>query len=193
MHSSSNSHPLFLIRLFLAAAGGTALLLACSSSSSSATDGGPSGPRTTLGCIIASGKCDCTLSTSGSTTDACSAASVGSPSICCAEDAYLSNGNGACSCAAFACATTIVNGATDCECTRGGASGTNVAKCTPEGSNVCCLSVASDRCFCNVTATVCQTGQGSVVDDCSVDRLKKTCDTYFPGLHNPLTDCRSGK
>src|SRR5262245_43540712 len=63
MHSNSHSHPLFLIRLFLAAAGGAALLLACSSSSSSSTtDGGPSGPRTTLGCITAPGKCDCTLS-----------------------------------------------------------------------------------------------------------------------------------
>jgi hypothetical protein len=36
------------------------------------------------------------------------------------------------------------------------------------------------------------TGQNTVVDDCSVDRLVKTCDVFFPGLHNPFADCRTG-
>jgi hypothetical protein len=176
---------------------------ALSGCSSSSSGGSTAVERKPIYCSnLGEARCDCGPGVAGSLTQACSAASIGAPSVCCAESGFVTAGNGMCSCASLVCSHFITTLGEVCECGAGVIlNGAPVSSCVAQKPTtpfdggappaLCCLSQTRASCSCNSDTARCADAGGSVVSTCTADMLAQTCDALFPGYSQTLTDCRA--
>ena len=156
------------------------LVLGCSESSAPAAAAAP-----VVKCSVEQGvRCDCDSRESPSGQEiACSRVSLGEPSLCCSDEPFAKDKNGGCSCVALACERA---GAT-CRC--GPATATTaerVPSCRADVGAQCCVDPTKRRCVCS--ADPCN---GTVVPDCSLDRIDKTCEAQFNTYRAVVDSCRN--
>jgi hypothetical protein len=156
------------------------LLAACSESSTPAT-----APAPVVKCSFESKvRCDCdSRDTPSGTETACSRAALGEPALCCSDEGFAKEKNGGCSCVAFACERAGLT----CRC--GPSTTTNaerVATCSAgDAGEQCCVDATKRRCVCSA-----ETCTGTVVPDCSLDRIEQTCEAQFTTYRSVVTSCR---
>ena len=163
-----------MTRLFLL------LLAACSDSSAPAAT-----PAPVVKCSAeAKVRCDCDSRDSPSGMEAaCSRATLGEPSLCCSDEGFAKDANGGCSCVAFACERAGLT----CRC--GPSTSTNaerVATCAAaDAGERCCVDATKRRCVCSAEPCT-----GTVVPDCTLDRIEKTCEAQFTTYRSVVQSCR---
>lgn len=156
------------------------LLAACSDSSAPAA-----APAPVVKCSLeANVRCDCDSRDSPSGTEAaCSPGALGAPSLCCSDEGFAREKNGGCSCVAFACERAGLT----CRC--GPSTSTNaerVASCAAaDAGEQCCVDPTRRRCVCGADAC-----EGTVVPDCSLDRIERTCEAQFTTYRSMVSSCR---
>lgn len=159
------------------------VLAACSESNTAATPA-----EAVVKCSVEpSVRCDCDTRDSPSGTDvACSRASLGEPSLCCSDEPFAKEKNGGCSCIAFTCERVGSDGGTSCRC--GPVSATNaqrVPSCAAATGEQCCVDAKKQLCTCSAASC-----DGTVVPDCSIDRVEKTCEAQFTTYRSAVSSCR---
>ena len=155
------------------------LIAACSESSTSSV-----APAAIVKCSVEQGvRCDCDSRDSPSGTEtACSRVSLGEPSLCCSDEGFAKDKNGGCSCVALACERA----GTTCRC--GPATSTTAERITACGADAgeqCCVDPTKRRCVCSTEPC-----NGTVVPDCSLDRIEKTCEAQFTTYRTVVESCR---
>jgi hypothetical protein len=155
------------------------LIAACSESSAPAA-----ATAAVITCSAEQGvRCDCDSRDSPSGQEiACSRGSLGEPSLCCSDEAFAGGESGGCSCLALACERA---GAT-CRC--GPATTTNAERnraCGADAGEQCCVDPTRRRCVCSTEPC-----GGTVVPDCSLDRIDKTCEAQFTTYRSVVASCR---
>jgi hypothetical protein len=154
-------------------------LVACSDSSA------PAEPATPVVKCSAEAKvrCDCDVRDAPSAGDtACSPTSLGLPALCCSDEGFAKDKNGGCSCVALRCERSAI------ECRCGPATSTNAERvefCSKEVGRVCCLDSTKRRCTCSGESC-----SGTIVPDCTVDRIGQTCEAQFTTYRSVVTSCR---
>jgi hypothetical protein len=157
------------------------LFAACSESSAPAAT-----PAAVVKCSAEQGvRCDCDSRDSPSGTEiTCSRASLGDSSVCCSDEGFAKDKNGGCSCVALGCERA---GAT-CRCGPvTTANAERVATCADDADagRACCVDPTKRRCVCS--AEPCD---GTVVPDCSLERIEKTCAAQFTTYRTVVESCR---
>jgi hypothetical protein len=164
-------------------------LAGCSESSTAAPPG-------VVKCLLsADRRCDCdTRDNPAMTEAACSKASLGAPSLCCAEPSFASSKNGGCSCTPFACKKSTASADSFCTCSAGDvtAAEEKTDTCTVPSGAKCCLDTDKVSCSCREQSDggLPVTCFGTPVDSCTVDMLEKTCAAQFSSFTADVASCR---
>ncbi len=176
-------------------------LVACSSSSSRSPDGGTMTQGNVgdgsdggggggidgggIGCGGGGSECDCSKVSAGGPNDTpCSVASLGDGALCCVSSDMLT-----CGCTQFVC---LNDPGKSCDCGKGDPKDPKaVATCMPQPEKGCCLSKLGNDCDCETAADLCMNSGATVVPDCTVDRLVKTCAVMFINDPTQVMDCRA--
>lgn len=154
-------------------------LVACSESSSTSV-----APAAIVKCSVEQGvRCDCdSRDTPSGAEIACSRASLGESSICCSDEGFAKDKNGGCSCVALGCERA----GTTCRCgpvtTK---EAERVSSCGADAGQQCCVDATKRRCVCSTDAC-----NGTVVPDCSLERIDKTCEAQFNSYRTVVDSCR---
>lgn len=156
----------------------------CSESSTAA-------PPPVVKCVVGQdNRCDCDTRENPSGAEvACSKASLGSPSLCCAEPSFASSKTGGCSCTGFAC-TKSTGSSYFCQCDTSVAGGERVSSCANPSGAKCCLVANKQYCECRDDGLAMACEGGTLVDSCTVDLVDKTCATQFSSFSAEVTSCR---
>ena len=157
------------------------MMVACSESSTPAAAATP-----VVKCSVETKvRCDCdSRDTPSGTETACSRTALGEPSLCCSDEGFAKDKNGGCSCVAFACERASLT----CRCGPSTSTGAErVPSCgAADAGDQCCVDATKRRCVCS--AEPCN--GGTVVPDCSLDRIDQTCEAQFTTYRSVVTSCR---
>lgn len=123
--------------------------------------------------------CKCVKSDSRANSDACAPSVLAGKTSCVANDEYPNRG--VCECLAARCveqdkgtckcsfSNPDVGGPADAACYPSGTTDANA----PANGKTCCLSSYSDACTCGESAAACRSVQGTEVDSCTTERLRR--------------------